>query len=166
MHQPPPTSTRPNRSQRRAPTAQASVLALLIGGSVPGLEASDQTAGTTSLRVLVNAPEGSAGAVALQLFDDRRRFEAGEQPLRKVTLPLAVGASCEWRVDGLPPGDYALKLYLDSNGNGRLDRGALGVPTEPYGFSNDARGRLGPASWAKARFRLGAEHVGLAVRLR
>jgi uncharacterized protein (DUF2141 family) len=118
-----------------------------------------------ALRVVVTAPQGSAGTCALALFDDRKRFEAGDAPIRKTTLPLAGGA-CAWRIDDLPAGDYALKAYLDTNGNGQLDKGRLGVPTEPYGFSNDARGRLGPPSWDKTRFTLdaGGREVAVAVR--
>jgi uncharacterized protein (DUF2141 family) len=44
----------------------------------------------------------------------------------------------------LDPGQYAIILFHDENGNGKLDRNALGVPTEPYGFSNNVRGFLGP----------------------
>jgi len=37
---------------------------------------------------------------------------------------------------GLEPGDYAFAAYLDENGDGRLNRGALGIPKEPIAFSN------------------------------
>ncbi len=37
---------------------------------------------------------------------------------------------------GLKPGDYAFAAYLDENGDGRLNRGALGIPKEPIAFSN------------------------------
>jgi uncharacterized protein (DUF2141 family) len=125
----------------------------------------DAGGGPASLRVVVTAPEGATGTVALALFDRRQRFDAGATPVEKTTLPLD-GRACVWELDGLHPGDYAIKAYLDTNGNGRLDHGAFGVPTEPYGFSNDARGRLGPPSWEKARFTVGAERRELAIGLR
>jgi len=40
------------------------------------------------------------------------------------------------RFRGLKPGEYAFAAYLDMNGDGRLNRGALGIPTEPIAFSN------------------------------
>jgi uncharacterized protein (DUF2141 family) len=139
--------------------------ALLGAGPSFGEPPRDAGGGPASLRVLVTAPEGATGTVALALFDQRQRFDAGTMPVETATLPLD-GRTCEWQLDGLPPGDYAIKAYLDSNGNGRLDRGALGAPTEPYGFSNDARGRLGPPSWEKARFTVGADRRELAIGLR
>ena len=43
---------------------------------------------------------------------------------------------------GLAPGDYAFAAYLDENGDGRLNRGALGIPKEPIAFSNGVIPRL------------------------
>ncbi len=37
---------------------------------------------------------------------------------------------------GLKPGVYAFVAYLDQNGDGKLNRGALGAPKEPVAFSN------------------------------
>ena len=54
----------------------------------------------------------------------------------------------------IPPGSYAIMLYHDENGNGRLDRGMLGIPTEGYAFSNDAPVRLGPPSFAAMEIRV------------
>lgn len=46
----------------------------------------------------------------------------------------------------VPPGRYAVAVFHDVNGNGELDRVPPGLPTEPYGFSNDV-GR-----WSVPRF--------------
>ena len=43
----------------------------------------------------------------------------------------------EFRFPNIPAGRYAIAVYHDANGNGRLDRSAIGFPQEPYGFSND-----------------------------
>jgi uncharacterized protein (DUF2141 family) len=50
----------------------------------------------------------------------------------------------------LPPGLYAAVAYQDSNGNGKLDKNVFGIPKEPFGFSNGARGTMGPPSFAQA----------------
>jgi len=51
---------------------------------------------------------------------------------------------------GLGAGRYAVAVYQDENRNGKLDKNFLGMPTEPYGFSNDARGSMGPPSFDAA----------------
>ncbi len=54
----------------------------------------------------------------------------------------------------LQPGTYALSLFHDENGNGKLDSNIAGIPTERYGFSRDARGRMVAPSFADAAIEL------------
>jgi uncharacterized protein (DUF2141 family) len=55
------------------------------------------------------------------------------------------------QVMNLPPGKYAILAYCDKNGNGKLDENLLGVPKEPYGFSNGKPGQH-ELSFAEAAF--------------
>jgi uncharacterized protein (DUF2141 family) len=75
------------------------------------------------------------------------------------------GGVDEFTFEGLPPGRYGVAAYYDSNGNGRLDKVPPGVPTEPYGFSNDV-GRLTPPDFAAALVEVGAGGTTVVVRLR
>jgi uncharacterized protein (DUF2141 family) len=68
-------------------------------------------------------------------------------------------------VKGLPPGSYALAAYHDRNNNGKLDSNRLGMPLEPYAFSNNARGILGPPSFGDARFQIVGPQTQIEVRL-
>ena len=49
-------------------------------------------------------------------------------------------------------GEYAIAIYHDENNNGKLDTNFLGVPKEPFGFSNNARALLGPPKFSAAAF--------------
>jgi uncharacterized protein (DUF2141 family) len=55
----------------------------------------------------------------------------------------------EFRVRNVRPGRYAIAVFHDTNGNGKLDRNVIGLPQEPYGFSNDV-GRRGFPSFEGA----------------
>lgn len=55
-------------------------------------------------------------------------------------------------VDSLAYGEYAVRVFHDENKNGKLDTNFLGIPSEDYGYSNDASGWFGPPSWEKAKF--------------
>jgi uncharacterized protein (DUF2141 family) len=52
----------------------------------------------------------------------------------------------------VPAGTYAVSSFHDENGNNKLDRNSLGVPSEGYGFSNDAQGTAGPPTFSQAQF--------------
>ncbi|MEZ0169175.1 DUF2141 domain-containing protein [Microvirga sp. TS319] len=56
----------------------------------------------------------------------------------------------ELRIRNVKPGSYSIAVFHDTNGNGKLDRNILGLPSEPYGFSNDV-GRRGPPNFDAAR---------------
>ncbi len=56
---------------------------------------------------------------------------------------------------GLPPGDYAIAAFHDADGDGELNTSLLGIPTEGYGFSNNARGMFGPPRFDDAAFTIG-----------
>jgi uncharacterized protein (DUF2141 family) len=60
-------------------------------------------------------------------------------------------------IEGLPHGEYGLRMYHDVDGDGALGTNAIGIPNEPYAFSNNAMGRFGPASWDDSAFQLNAE---------
>lgn len=63
------------------------------------------------------------------------------------------------------PGRYAIALFHDENGNGRLDK-MLMVPTEGFGFSRDAPVRFGPPRFSAAAFALGEGQMATTIRLR
>lgn len=52
--------------------------------------------------------------------------------------------------DDLPKGDYAVAVYHDKNKNGIMDKNMLGMPTEKYGFSNNARETFSAPSFQSA----------------
>ena len=57
----------------------------------------------------------------------------------------------------LPPGEYALSIFYDSNNNGELDTNFIGIPKEPVAISNNARPKFGPPKYKDAVFTLGSE---------
>lgn len=90
------------------------------------------------------------GAVMVALYDSEAGY-AGERPVGGQRLDLAAGQRTAV-FEGLPPGDYAAKAFHDLNGDGEMNFNPFGIPTEPYAFSNNAVGNMGPASWERARF--------------
>lgn len=65
----------------------------------------------------------------------------------------------------LPPGHYAVVVVHDENDNGLLDANVLGVPTEGYCFSKDARGIFSAPSFDAAAVAVGDADVSTTVSL-
>ncbi|MFO0133066.1 MAG: DUF2141 domain-containing protein [Planctomyces sp.] len=60
----------------------------------------------------------------------------------------------------------AVAVFQDIDGNGRLSKNLLGIPVEPYGFSRNARGALGPPKFDSASIVVPAEPDELSIRLK
>lgn len=76
------------------------------------------------------------------------------------------GRRAEGLLEHLPFGEYGLAVYHDENGNGKLDRNFVGMPREPYGFSNNARRAVGAPAWEKARFTVASASVQTEVTVK
>lgn len=57
-------------------------------------------------------------------------------------------------IENVKPGNYAITTFHDENDNEKLDTNFVGIPNEPYGFSNDAKGSFGPPSFEKAKVKI------------
>ncbi len=91
------------------------------------------------------------GNLMIAIVDSVDAFDDKAPPIASLILPARLGA-VSFTTDALPAGDYAVRVMHDVNGNGKLDANFVGMPTEPYGFSNNASGSFGPPKWDAARF--------------
>ena len=99
-----------------------------------------------------------AGEIHIAIYDNAEAFEAdrgekgGVAPgITQGTIEMVEPGSVIYRYE-LPPGTYAIGIFHDANLNNRLDNYFFGVPREQYGFSNNARGFMGPPSFEDAAF--------------
>ena len=107
---------------------------------------------------------GNPVRVAIYSANAPEQFPSDEKYYRNAAVE-ATGDRVSVTMTDLPPGKYAVAAYVDSNKNGKQDKNGLGMPTEIFGFSNNARGRFGPPDFAKAEFELGEEPVSLSIHL-
>lgn len=102
------------------------------------------------------------GAIMVALYDSEAAYEGG-QPARATRVDVAAGQ--HEAVFDLPAGAYGMKAFHDVNGNGKMDVNPFGMPTEPFAFSNNAVGNMGPAKWDRARFEVsGATAQTIRIR--
>jgi uncharacterized protein (DUF2141 family) len=60
---------------------------------------------------------------------------------------------------------YAIAAIHDENRDGKLETDWMGVPKEGYGFSNNAKGRLGPPSFEAASFSYNGQSLNITITL-
>lgn len=103
---------------------------------------------------VVDGPATEA-TLYVALFDSAKGY-AGNKALAAQTVPLRAGAA-RLAFPDLAPGRYALRVFADENGNGKLDTNPMGMPTERYGFSNDAKGNRAAPGFDAAAFSVDAD---------
>jgi len=108
----------------------------------------------------------STGTVACALFESPDGFPT--EFLRSATNVMIIKirktqARCDF--EDIPPGTYAVAVIHDENMNGKLDTNWLGIPTEGYGFSNDAKGLIGVPSFSAASFPYDGRSLELTMSL-
>ena len=82
---------------------------------------------------------------------------------RKLAIPASQTVSFSFK--GVGEGTYAISLLHDENGNGKADK-TLMIPKEGFGFSRDAKVRMGPPSFDDAAFSVGGKKIHQRIRMR
>jgi uncharacterized protein (DUF2141 family) len=128
------------------------------------------TVGAAELAVLVTGLRNGKGKLSVAVFDRALGFpQEDERAVYRRSVELAGRAIPPGGIEVLLPeveaGRYALIVLHDENGNGKLDKNFLGMPTEGYGVSNDARNRFGPPKFTEAVVEVGATTPRLDVRV-
>jgi len=128
---------------------------LLAAGSVlltaPAMAAGENPTGSSSVTVVVSALASTQSVVKLYFYNVRDKFlqHGGYAFLRvvqpggqqQITLPI-----------NLPNGEWAVAITQDTNNNDKLDKNFIGIPTEPYAFSNNVRPTLAAPDFNECKF--------------
>jgi uncharacterized protein (DUF2141 family) len=122
---------------------------------VATLSAASAVATAHDLRVEVLNARSTNGFVAAAVYADGAGWLKAGQSVQVARVQAADKAVLVFA--NLPAGRYAVSVFHDENGNGKLDVNVMGIPTERYGFSRDARGPMGPPAFADAAVDVGAD---------
>lgn len=116
-----------------------------------------------AITVAVTGVPASQGRVHVDICPEAR-FTTPDCPW-SAEAPAQAGTTIV-RVPDVPPGRYAAQGFHDRNGDGKVNRNFLGLPTERIGFSRDAPVHFGPPRFADAAFEHGtvAQTITFAVR--
>lgn len=110
-----------------------------------------------TLDIEVSGLANQDGLVMVALYDSAESWM--KKSVRGAAAKPLAGGKALLRVENLPDGDYAISLLHDANGNNKMDFNVMGIPTEAYGFSNNASGTFGPPKFEAARFTVKGDTV-------
>ena len=103
------------------------------------------------IKVIVTGFENDIGNCRFAIDNSKYVYEREDTVWIGKVLPI-VNKQVIVVIDSLEYGEYAVRVFHDENKNEIVDTNILGIPTEDYGYSNNASGWFGPPSWEKAKF--------------
>ncbi len=118
---------------------------------------------TTTLEIHITGFENTDGIAKMALINSKENYETEENPFKGFNFKIENNEVIQTIT--LPYGEYAIKVFHDENSNDELDTRIFGIPTERYGFSNNAKGAFGPPDYENARFILNVPVQKISIQL-
>lgn len=120
--------------------------------------------GLSAILVNVSGAIPGKGQVIVTLFDSDESYMA--EPTFEAVGAIGTDGSVSVDLGAHVPGSYAVVVVYDENSDGELNTGLFGIPKEKIGFSNNAKGKFGPAKWKDAQFDLPTTDLQIDVQLK
>ena len=124
-------------------------IATFLAGNIVSAFAQEKE--TFTLTIDVTITKHHKGTIFLALFKGKDSYL--KKPY-KHGIKEVKGGKTTLVFDQIEKGDYAFSLFHDLNGNKKMDKNFFGIPKEPYGFSNNKKGSMGPPDFKDAKFNI------------
>ncbi|MEL7335081.1 MAG: DUF2141 domain-containing protein, partial [Planctomycetota bacterium] len=98
--------------------------------------------------------EKQSGSYRIAVYDSTEAFNRPDTATLLQAIPVGVDAQNSMTFTADPSRPIAVAVYHDVNDDSQLNKNVLGIPLEPYGFSNNARKMTGPPSFQDAAVQL------------
>lgn len=125
-----------------------------------------QTPSLARLTVRIVNARNANGVVRVALFQSAAGFP-GDASKALRTQPARIDPqtlTAQAVFFGIPQGTYAVMVFHDENGNGKLDKNMVGVPKEGYAASNNPAKKMRPPTFDEAKESLSSDQT-IEIRL-
>lgn len=134
---------------------------LLASALLLAAQLATQLATAATIEVQVDGVVGGSGKINAAVCDQAHFLKdctySGSAPAKAGQTVVTI--------DNVPKGTWAVLVYQDDNQNNKLDRNFIGIPSENYGFSRNARGKFGPPDFTDAAIEVGDDKLVVPVKL-
>ncbi len=110
-----------------------------------------------TISVHVKNVDSTSGLVNVALYNSDETFLSFDRVLKTGSAPAHKGV-VTLQIADLPIGEYALAVFHDENGNGKLDTNWLGIPKEKVAFSRAKMKAFGPPKYKECAFQVTSDY--------
>ena len=130
-----------------------SYLSILI---LIAMQSHAQSENTVDLTLEFEATEFNGGSILFALFNSEDSHMVNNY---KEASSSFKDGKAKIVIENLSEGFYSFSYFHDVNSNSELDKNMVGIPKEPYGFSNDQKGNFGPPDFQESKIEIKTDTV-------
>lgn len=132
---------------------------LLLFGILSGLFPSNNP----KLTIKISNIEKIKGEIKVGIFNTDTHFLKEGYALKNYSVKVENNTAILTITD-LPTGEYAVTMYHDQNSDNECNKNFIGIPKEPYGFSNNIKPKMSAPKFKDCKFDL-SENKTLNIAL-
>lgn len=118
-----------------------------------------------SVAIHVTGLKNQSSTLFVAVFDSAKGFPKPEHSRETTTVPVTTD-SVDFSLSLPDDATTGIAIFQDLNGDGKLTKNSFGLPTEPYGFSNNARSTFGPPSFSQSAFQVSEKTSSMEITVR
>lgn len=125
----------------------------------------NESAKNCILKIILVGFNNDKGTANIEICKSEDEYYSSDRAFRSEKVQIK-GEMLEIIFKDIPFGIYSVKVFHDENSNGKLDKNTFGIPKEQYGFSNDAKGIMGPPKYKDTSFIVNKEAMTIKITLK
>lgn len=115
------------------------------------------------LTIKISNIEKMQGEIKVGVFNTGTNFLKQGAAIKNYSIKVDKNTALLTITD-LPKGEYAITMYHDENSDNECNRNFIGIPKEPYGFSNNIKPRMSAPKYEDCKFEL-TENITLHIKM-
>lgn len=101
----------------------------------------------------------------MAVFSDEKAYMKDDQRFAEAIAKVETEGEVDIQLQ-IPIGKYAVTIFHDVNGDAELSTNFIGIPKEPYGFSNNPKSTFGPPSFEESVFEFKEDGQQIEIELK
>lgn len=119
----------------------------------------------TNIQVHITGISSQKGEIFVALYSSSNGFPSDASKAIKTAKAVPSNGKASLNFTLIPEGNYAIALFHDINGDGKMNTNIFGIPKEGYGFSNNVRNLFRAPTFEEASFRVGKSDIHLTIKI-
>jgi uncharacterized protein (DUF2141 family) len=121
---------------------------------------------TSSLTIEVEGLKNKSGQICATLFDHSKGFPSDSKKAWQSECSKITEMPQKLIFKDLKPGNYAVALIHDANGNSNFDTNSVGIPTEGFGFSQNPEVLTGPPKFNDSAVTVSKTNTDIKIKMK